>query len=175
MPLATHRWFDYAKSFLAAAKEAGDNVISTLRRVFGIGVTWAIVWLSFWTIVGGSIAVVDPDSIDPGEGSMFIVIFGSMGFFSGIAFGILLSIAGRGRTITDLSLARVAAWGMLGCAIVQVGYLGHGDQGLAANIQMALLFSAFGGLVTTVWILMARKWSHRRNASYLRGGASGSE
>jgi 8-oxo-dGTP pyrophosphatase MutT (NUDIX family) len=61
-----------------------DNVISTLRRVLGTGLTWA--WLAFWTILFGVIAVVDPDSIDPGETTMFIVIFGPMGFFSGLAF-----------------------------------------------------------------------------------------
>ena len=52
----------------------------------------------------------------------------------------------------------VAAWGMLGCAIVQLGYLGHGDQGLAANIMMALLFSAVGGVVTLMWLVMAGPW-----------------
>jgi len=141
-----------------------NEAIKSLRRVLGIGMAWAMVWLAFWTIIGGIIAVVDPDSIDPGEGTMFIVIFGPMGLLSGVAFGILLSIAGRVKTLTDLSIARVAAWGILGTAIVQVGYLGHGDQGLAANVTMALLFSASGGLVTTVWLVMARRWLHEGEA-----------
>ena len=90
---------------------------------------------------------------------MFFVIFGPMGLFSGVAFGILLSLARRARTAGDRSPIYVAAWGMLGCAIVQLGYLGHGDQGLAANIMMALLFSAVGGVVTLVWLVMADRGS----------------
>jgi hypothetical protein len=135
-----------------------DNVIGAPKRVLGIALTWAIVWLAFWTILAGIIAVVDPDSIDPGEGAMFFVLFGPMGLFSGIAFGILLSMAGRGRAAGGLSPINVAALGMLGCALVQLGCLGHGDQGLAANIMMALLFSAVACVVTLGWLLMAGPW-----------------
>ena len=77
---------------------------------------------------------------------------------------VLLSIGGRGRADTELSLTRVIGWGALGSAIVQLAYLGHGDQGLAANIKMALLFCAFGGVVTMGWLVMARRWAHRRSS-----------
>ena len=108
--------------------------------------------------VGTTIAILDPDSIDPGEGTMFIVIFGPMGFFSGVAFGIIASIDGHWTGIAGRSLIRVAGWGILGSAIVQLAYLGHGDVGLAANLKMALLFTALGGAVTVVWLLIARNW-----------------
>ena len=134
-------------------------VMGTSRRVFGIGVAWAVLWLAFWGIVVGVIAVLDPDSIDPGEPLMFVAIFGPMGLLTGIAFGILLTIREHGRTARDLPLMRAAGWGILSTAIVQVAYLGHGDAGLAANIKMALLFAAFGGVVTTAWLVMARRWS----------------
>ena len=52
---------------------------------------------------------------------------------------------------------------MIGSAIVQLAYLNHGDVGLAANIRMALLFCAFGGVVTMVWVVMARRWSRFGN------------
>ena len=142
-----------------------DNVIATPSRILGIGVTWAIVWLAFWTILGGVIAVVDPDSIDPGEGAMFFVIFGPMGLFSGVAFGLLLSLARRASNAADQSPIHDAALGMLGCAMVQLGYLGHGDQGLAANIMVAVLFSAVGGVVTLVWLVMTRPWFGPRQLS----------
>ena len=134
-------------------------MIGTSRRVFGIGVAWAVLWLAFWGIVAGVIAVLDPDSIDPGEPLMFVVIFGPMGLLTGVVFGILLTIRENVRTVADLPLTRVACWGILSTAVVQLAYLGHGDAGLGANIQMALLFAAFGGVVTTVWLLMARRWS----------------
>ena len=55
------------------------NVHSELRRVVAIGLSWAVVWLTFWAIVFAMISIVDPDSIDPGEGMMAVAILGSMG------------------------------------------------------------------------------------------------
>ena len=90
---------------------------------------------------------------------MLVAIFGPMGLLTGIAFAVLLTLRANGRKVLDLPLIRVACWGTLSTAVVQLAYLGHGDAGLAANIQMALLFAAFGGVVTTVWLVMARRWS----------------
>lgn len=73
---------------------------------------------------------------------MLVAIFGSMGLLTGVAFGVLVSIWESGRAVIDLPLTRVAGWGILSTAIVQLAYLGHGDAGLPANIKMALLFSA---------------------------------
>ena len=88
----------------------------------------------------------------------------SMGLLSGVAFGVLLFIDSRSRPSVDLSPGRVAGWGILASFIVQLAYLGHGDLGLAANLKTALLFSASGGLVTLVWLVMARSWLHRRSS-----------
>ena len=141
------------------------NSIRAVRRVLGIGLAWATLWLALWAIVVVMIGVLDPDSIDPGEGPMVMLsILGPMGLFSGVAFGILLSTADRGRAGIDRSTIRVAGCGILATAIVQLPYLGHGDQGLTANIQMALLFCAFGGLVTLAWLVMTRWSSHRRSS-----------
>lgn len=137
-----------------------------LRALLGISLTWGILWTAVWASIGIIIAVVNPDSIDPGEGPMvFVAIFGPMGLFSGLVFGILLSFWERGRTIPDLPPGRAILWGILGSAIVQIGYLGHGDAGLAANIMMALLFSAIGGLITAAWLVMARIWVRRRRVA----------
>ena len=38
-------------------------------------------------------------------------------------------------------------WGVAGTAIVQQAFLGHGDAGLAADTQMALVMSGFGGII----------------------------
>ncbi len=116
-------------------------------------------------IVGVIIGIVDPDSIDPGEGPVVVAaIIGPMGLFSGVAFAILLSITGNGRADFDVSLTRAAGCGVLGSAVVQLAYLGHGDLGLAANIKMALLFCVVGGVVAMVWLGMARRWSHWRSS-----------
>ena len=134
-----------------------------LRQVLVIGLSWALVWAVFWTIASTAIAMLDPDSIDPGEPVMMVAILGSMGVFSGIAFSLLLVFWGRG-TPTELSVGRVAVRGLLSSAIVQVGYLNHGDLGLMANIKEALLLAALGGVVTMVWLAVARAWLRWRSS-----------
>ncbi len=136
--------------------------VMILRRVLGIGLAWAILWGVFWTTLFSIIGIVDPDSIDPGD-EMAVIILGSMGLLTGVVFGILLSIGSRSRTNIDLSLTRVAVQGILATAVVQLGYLDHGDLGLAHNIRMALLFCAFGGVVTLVWLATARWWLRRHS------------
>ncbi len=136
--------------------------IEILRRVMGIGLAWGIAWTVVAMIVVVIIGIADPASIGPGEGPWgATAIFGPMGIFSGVAFAILLSIVGRGTVRPDLSLAQAAGWGILGSAIVQLAYLGHGDEGLVANVKMALVFCVFGGAVATVWLGAARIWARR--------------
>ena len=139
------------------------KVISSLPRVLGVGLAWAALWMTFWAIVAVIIGVIDPDSIDPGEGLMGVVIFGSMGILSGVIFGSILVLDGPRTPTADLSFGRAVGWGILASAIAQIPYLGHGDQGLVANIKVALLFSAIGGLVTLAWLALARSWSRRRS------------
>ena len=62
-----------------------SDVNTKLRRVVDIAAGWAIVWLLFWTVVGLTSAAVDPDSIDPGEPVMLVVILGPMGLTTGTA------------------------------------------------------------------------------------------
>lgn len=140
-----------------------NKVIGGLPRVLGVALAWAILWMTFWAIVAVIIGVVDPDSIDPGEGLAGAAIFGSMGILSGVILGILLVLDEPRRPSAQLSLGRAAGWGTLASAVAQIPYLGHGDQGLVANIKIALLFSAIGGLVMLAWLALARGWSRRRS------------
>lgn len=140
-------------------------MMASLRRVAAVGLVWGVLWTAAVMVLVVVIGIVDPDSIDPGEGPLeAAAIFGPMGFLSGVVFRILLSIADRGRPGFGPSPVGAAAWGTLASAIVQLGYLGHGDQGLIANLGMALVFSAFGGLVALAWLVIARRRSRRRSA-----------
>jgi hypothetical protein len=82
---------------------------------------------------------------------------GPMAFFSGLAFAFLFL---RNRAMSP-SLVRAIGYGILGAAIVQIAYLGHGDAGLVPNIMMALVFAAFGGLVSVLWFVLWRRWHVR--------------
>ena len=87
------------------------------RGALGIGVTWGAVWAAIFAALAVIIGLVDPDSIDPGEGPIRVAGIGAVfGFVSGVGFGVLLSLAEGRKAIRDLSLGRAALWGMLGTA-----------------------------------------------------------
>jgi hypothetical protein len=84
------------------------------------------------------------------------------GAFTGIVVAGLLRVGSSAGHIepAQIPAMKAAGLGMLGTALVQVAYLGHGDRGLVSNLQMALLFSAIGGGVTLAWLSIARARSH---------------
>jgi hypothetical protein len=88
------------------------------RGVLGIGVTWAVAWGAIFAGLTLLIGLFDPDSIDPGEGPFAVARIGAIfGFVSGVCFGLVLSLTEGRKTIRNLSLRRVALWGMLGTAV----------------------------------------------------------
>ncbi len=132
---------------------------STLRRASGIGAGWGSLWLAFWLGVAIVIAHAESGQHRSGraDGPDRDIWPDGVALGSGLRGpGFRLGAAG---IATQLSLPRAAGLGVLATAIVQVGYLGHGDQGLAANLLMAFLFSLVGGIVTLAWCLTARLWS----------------
>ena len=129
-----------------------------IRRVLGIGLAWTALWLLLGFIVTAVIGVFDPDSIDPGDTEGMIKVFSLMGFLSGVSFALVTALASRETPPVALSVARAAQWGFLATAIVQIGFLGHGDSTLAANILEGLLFAGFGSLIAVSWLAIARRW-----------------
>jgi len=62
------------------------------RGTLGIGVTWGAVWAAIFAALVLIVGLVDPDSIDPGEGPIRVAGIGAVfGFVSGAGFGLLLS------------------------------------------------------------------------------------
>lgn len=129
-----------------------------VRRSLLIGVAWCGLWLTAALIVGTIIGIVDPDSIDPGDSEGLAMVAGLMGFLAGAVFATLAGLAHPGTPPSALSLAGVAAWGLVANVIVQAAFLGHGDAGLVANIQMGLVFCAVGALIALAWSALARRW-----------------
>lgn len=127
-----------------------------MKRIAALASTWGAMWLLLWVIVLGTIAWFDPDSVDEGDDiGMFVLIFGPMGLFTGLVFAFLLVKFSRAPRP---SLMHAAGLGVLATALVQILYLGHGDMGLIANLRLALVFSAVGGVVTIVLWPVARRW-----------------
>jgi hypothetical protein len=90
-----------------------------LRGALAVGLTWAVLWIVFGIVLGSVIWIFQPEDIGPGEGlSKALPILGLVGLLSGLGFAALLSLAERRRKLRELSLARVALWGLLGSAAV---------------------------------------------------------
>ena len=88
-----------------------------LRGALGIAATWGASWAFIGAALTIVVGVVDPDSIDAGEGPVRIgAIFAAVGAISGLAFGLVMSFAERRRSIGELSIGRAALWGVLGAA-----------------------------------------------------------
>jgi hypothetical protein len=88
------------------------------RGFLGTGLTWGVMWGAVFATIGLIVGIVDPDSIDPGEGPGRIAAIGALyGLVSGAVFSLILSIAERRRAIGELSLARTAVWGAVAAAV----------------------------------------------------------
>ena len=94
-------------------------LLRTLRGLMGIGLTWGTLWAMTILVIGLVIWLVDHASMEPGEGPLAAAaIIGFQGLVAGIVFGIVLSFAEIQKRILDLSLIRVALWGVLASAVL---------------------------------------------------------
>lgn len=88
------------------------SLVRRIRGLLGLGVfsaaTWALVGVGIMLVIG----VVDPPSIDPGEGPLMVAYYlGRTGFIAGIAAGVLLAAIGRHKKLLDIPMGAVIALG----------------------------------------------------------------
>lgn len=127
--------------------------IRKLRGVLGIALTWAALFAAFFALLIAAISIVDPDSIDPGEGALVISAFAAIiGLVSGLAFGVLLMLAEGGRAIREIPLARAAIWGLLASALFPL---------LAGKYDQVFVMCPIGVLVALVVMTLARRQERR--------------
>ena len=87
------------------------------RGALGIGLTWGIAWAAIFAALSVVVGILDPDSIDPGEGPLRLGGIGAIfGFVSGVAFGATLALADGRKVLRKLSVGRAALWGAIGTA-----------------------------------------------------------
>ena len=86
-----------------------------VRDAVVMGLAWAVVWAPLAVLIGTKI--VDPDnSMD----EMWVVVGAYPGFLCAVIFSAVLAVAGRGRRLAELSLARAGGWGALAGVLVGV-------------------------------------------------------
>ncbi len=83
-----------------------------IRGAVGMGLTWAI----GWTVVGMPIMLIADEffGFDSSVVDIWLPVFAYPGFLGGVAFSVVLGIAGGRRRFDEMSLARFAGWGALG-------------------------------------------------------------
>jgi len=119
-----------------------NTVLRRLRGVIGVGLTWGVMWAALTVALGLVMRFTIPGSIDPGEGELLIgAMVGFVGLVSGVCFGLLLSFAEKRKTIVDLSLVRVAIWGILGSAALPL-LTGMQDKLILITCPLGAVFAA---------------------------------
>jgi hypothetical protein len=131
------------------------GLVRRLRGAVAIGLSWAIMWVVIGLILFAVIRIVSPEDIGPGEGlDRALPILGLVGFLSGLGFAGLLSLAERRTSLRDLSLLRVALWGLLGSAAIP--WL------LGTNFSEGLVTGPMGAIFATASVAIARRGAARR-------------
>ena len=114
-----------------------------LRRIRGI-VGTALTWAAGWGILGavGFPLAVLVSNLPAGEIVPGILTMATFGMLTGGLFSLVVMAAERRRTLDQLNLGRVAAWGGLGSTLLIVG-LAYGFDLTPAHGSFVLIM---GGL-----------------------------
>jgi len=95
------------------------KLLRRLRGLLGVGLTWGALWGGIGAAIGFVIGLVRPDVWAITNPVIeWALGMGAYGIVSGIGFGGLLSLREGSKRLRELSLKRVALWGVLGSAAV---------------------------------------------------------
>ena len=121
-----------------------------LRGIVGIGAFSAVVWALFGGILGFVILLIDPASVDPGEGPLVAAYyFGRAGFVAGLIAGAIVAAAERRHSLTTLKLSHMAFWGAT--AGVALPWLA------VAPVAMTPFFVTLGAATVSAALGLARR------------------
>lgn len=88
------------------------SLFRRIRGLLGLGAFSAAAWALFGLVLGSVILILDPASVDAGEGPLWIAYYlGRTGFVAGVAAGALLAAIGRRKALLDLRMGTVIAVG----------------------------------------------------------------
>ncbi len=137
-----------------------NKLLRKIRGLVGIGLNWGVLWGAVGAGIGTVIGILNPEVwqwsnpiLEWGLG------IGAYGFVSGIGFGTLLTLREGRKTLADLSLRRVAKWGVLGAAAVPLLFMGMFEVGTTALdvIGAIVLTGSLGGTFAPISVAIARR------------------
>ena len=124
---------------------------SWLRRIRG-AIVMGVIWAIGWGFVGGAVmeGIVDPHGR---IADIWPAVLGIPGFFGGILFSAVLSIAERRRRFEELSLPRFGAWGAVAGALLTLPAIALFGAGVAILVPLTVL----GAASSTASLVLARR------------------
>jgi hypothetical protein len=109
---------------------AVKKLLRRLRGLLGVGVTWGTLWGAIGAGIGLVLGYLNP-ALWTYDNPIALWGLGmaAYGFVSGVGFGTLLTLREGSKRLRELSLKRVALWGVLGSAAVPLLFLGFFQAG----------------------------------------------
>jgi len=129
--------------------------------MLGVGAMWGALWGVIGAAIGLVVGVVNPSAWVYNPVAVWAMGIGAYGAISGLGFAALLSLGEGSKLLRELSLRRVAFWGVLGSAAVPLlfGALGFFDAGIGLwDILGAVgLTGTLGGTFASGSVAIARR------------------
>lgn len=138
------------------------TVLRWLRGLMGVGVSWGALWGVIGAGIGFVLGWLDPTLWQFSNPAVVWGLgMGAYGVVSGLGFGGLLSMREGSKTVGELSLPRVAVWGVLGSMAVPLlfGALGTFDAGTTMGdiVGAMLVTGSLGGTFASGSVAIARR------------------
>jgi hypothetical protein len=134
------------------------TILHRVWSVFRLGLIWMVLWGAIGTILSFVIGIVDPPSIDPGEGPVDVArILGGVGAGAGLIFGLLVTVLERMTRLGDLPYRRALLWGIVAGAALPL-LIGLNDSVLANTIPLG----AISGMACVALARARRRWDLMR-------------
>ncbi len=115
-----------------------------------MSVLWSAGFVILGMVIVTIVSLMDPSQIDPGEGPIDVApLFALLGAVTGGVFGGLLAFSERRKTFKELTLPRMALWGMIGGTLLPLI--------MGKHIGNAIVFAPLGAILSTATLALARR------------------
>ncbi len=131
-----------------------------LRGAIGMGVTWGVAWSG----AGFALAVITRFRAD----APFPIIFGALGFLSGVIFSIVLTLSEGRRRFEQMSLPRFAVGGAAGGFLLSAWFVKAASLGAGDALIVVPSFALASAACAAGTLALARR---TRGPSLSAGGA----
>lgn len=140
-----------------------------LRRIRG-AIGMGFVWGAAWAGAGMVLAVLTRFQAD----APFPLIFGVLGFFSGIIFSTVLALTAGRRRFDQMSLPRFAGWGTMGGILLSAVFAKGASLGWRDVLTIVPTFALASAACASGSLALARR-ALTRELPDVRGGTAAAE